>query len=225
MRTFVADLIPKIQKFSKKLDDLTKLTNQHWVSIGDIDEKKRVFIFRSNHELVISENGIAELGTWDYMGNQCLLLKTINVNYLLKHGFFDEHIIALKLDSTDEYAFFVNETKYGNELNTVADILRFLENKYLNNKAFPGGLGANKNRAIHNEDYSYKVISSVWHFHLSRGGHMTYKIRFMDNFIGEVYKGGFSGKYYYINLFKVISYCDSLEEAALNLYKNRMSAF
>ena len=76
MKTFIADIIPKIQRFSQKLDDLTKLTNQHWVSLGDIADEKRVFIFRGNNQLLISVNGIVEKGSWDYLGNQSLLLET-----------------------------------------------------------------------------------------------------------------------------------------------------
>lgn len=125
MRTFIADIIPKIQRFSQRLDDLTKLTNQHWVSLGDIHQTKRVFIFRANNQLLISDNGIVEKGSWEYLGNQSLLLETEATSYLLKHGFFDENVIALKLDSTDSYAFFVNETKYNRELNSVQDVLVF----------------------------------------------------------------------------------------------------
>jgi hypothetical protein len=134
MRTFFADIIPKIQRFSQKLDDLTKLTNQHWVSINDMDQDKRVFIFRQNNQLLISENGIVEKGSWEYLGNQSLLIDTKNESYLLKHGFFDEHVIALKLDSTDNYAFFVNETRYDKELNNITDVLKFLSDKYLSKK-------------------------------------------------------------------------------------------
>jgi len=50
MKTFITDIIPKIQRFSQKLDDLAKLTNQNWVSLGDIADEKRVFIFRKNNQ-------------------------------------------------------------------------------------------------------------------------------------------------------------------------------
>jgi hypothetical protein len=133
MNTYIADIIPRIQRFSKRLDDLTKLTNQHWVSLGDINQSKRVFIFRQNNQILISENGIVEKGSWEYLGNQSLLLDTKHESYLLKHGFFDENVIALKLDNTDSYAFFVNETKYDRELNNIQDVLNFLEAKYLKN--------------------------------------------------------------------------------------------
>jgi len=91
MKTFLADIIPSIAKYSQKLDDLTKLTNQHWVSLGDINQTKRVYIFRGNKQLLISENGRVEKGTWDYLGNQSLLLDT-------KDGkeAFTKHIQALE---------------------------------------------------------------------------------------------------------------------------------
>ena len=148
MRTFLADIIPKIQRFSQKLDDLTKLTNQHWVSINDIAQNKRVFIFRQNNQLLISENGLVEKGSWEYLGNQSLLIETKTESYLLKHGFFDENVIALKLDSTDNYAFFVNETKYDKELNNITDVLKFLSDKYLIQKAGSETLGSQQRQNL-----------------------------------------------------------------------------
>lgn len=133
MKTFFTDIIPKIQRYSQKLEDLTKLTNQHWVSINDINRSKRVFIFRQNNQLLISENGVVERGNWEYLGNQSLLIETNQKSYLLKHGFFDENIIALKLDSTENYAFFVNETRYDQELNTITQVLGFLFERYIKN--------------------------------------------------------------------------------------------
>jgi hypothetical protein len=143
MKTYIADIIPKIQRFSQKLDNVTKLTNQHWVSIGDIAQSKRVYIFRTNNQLLISDNGIVEKGTWEYLGNQSLLMDTSEGSYLLKHGFFDQNIIALKIDSTNNYAFFVNETKFDKELNSIEDVLQFLTIKYLSTKNNSAGNGSN----------------------------------------------------------------------------------
>jgi hypothetical protein len=89
MKTFIADIIPKIQRFSKKLDDITLLTNQHWVSLSDILNSKTVYIFRPNNQLLVSENGFVQKGTWEYLGNQSLLLDTNSQSYLLKQSFFD----------------------------------------------------------------------------------------------------------------------------------------
>jgi hypothetical protein len=62
MKTYFADIIPKIQRFSEKLDNLALLTNQHWVLIEGIEQNKTVYIFRNNNELLISINGKVEKG-------------------------------------------------------------------------------------------------------------------------------------------------------------------
>ena len=132
MRTYISDIIPRIQKFSQKLDNLTLLTNQHWVVIDDIDETKNVYIFRQNNELLISRNGKVERAKWEYLGNNSLLIDLKEQSYLFRHGFFDENVLALKLDSKEEYAFLVNETKYDREQNSSKSVTEFLNRKYVN---------------------------------------------------------------------------------------------
>lgn len=131
MKTFLSDIFPKIQRFSEKLDNLTLLTNQHWVSIDNISSNKTVYIFRSNNELLVSTNGKVEKANWEYLGNKSLLIDKKTDSYLFKHGFFDENILALKVDSSEEYAVFVNENKYDGELNSIERVLEFLRRKYL----------------------------------------------------------------------------------------------
>jgi len=222
MRTFVADIIPRIQRFSKRLDDLTKLTNQHWVSLGDIDQAKRVYIFRANNKLLISENGRVEKGSWEYLGNQSLLLETKDESFLLKHGFFDENVIALKLDSTDNYAFFVNETKYNGELNNIADIIRFLDNKYLRSNN-GGGLGSKERPAeFDNIPFSYTVESETDCFNIFWGSHITYSVKYSSGQLGVAYKGTTTDKYFYMDSTFGKQYFNSMDEVAfnLNLYLN-----
>ena len=132
MKTFIADIIPKIKKFSEKLDNITYLTNQHWVVIDELKNTKFVYIFRSNKELLISQNGKVVKGKWEYLGNNSLLIEKKDESFLFRHGFFDRNILALKVDGKDEYAFLVNENNYGGELNTIDKVLAFLESKYLN---------------------------------------------------------------------------------------------
>jgi len=131
MKTFLSDIFPKIQRYSEKLDNLTLLTNQHWVSIDDILSSKTVYIFRTNNELLVSTNGKVEKAKWEYLGNKSLLIDKKLDSYLFKHGFFDENILALKVDSSEEYAVFVNENKYEGELNSIDRVFDFLRRKYL----------------------------------------------------------------------------------------------
>ena len=133
MKTYLTDLIPKIQRFSKKLDDLTTLTNQHWIVVDELMSVKNIYIFRSNNELLISVNGKVEKAKWEYLGNNSLLIDKKDESFLFKHGFLDENILALKVDSKEEYAFLVNENKYEGELNSFSTIIDFLTKKYIKN--------------------------------------------------------------------------------------------
>lgn len=142
MKTFIADIIPKIRRYSQKLDNITLLTNQHWVVIDELRNSKFVYIFRSNSELLISQNGKVEKGKWEYLGNNSLLIERKGESYLFRHGFFDSNVLALKVDGLDEYAFLVNENNHGGELNSIDKVLVFLEKRYLNmiplNQLLPG---------------------------------------------------------------------------------------
>ncbi|GEO11559.1 hypothetical protein [Segetibacter aerophilus] len=137
MKTFIADIFPKLQQFSNKLDNLTLLTNQHWVSLDNILSNKTVYIFRTNNELLVSTNGKVEKAKWEYLGNQSLLIDKSNDSFLFKHGFFDENILALKVDSNEEYAVFVNENKYDGELNSIDRVFNFLSETYLSPRIKP----------------------------------------------------------------------------------------
>ena len=122
MKTYFFDLIPRLQRYSEQLDDLTKLTNQHWVVVDEIANSKNVYIFRTNNELLISQNGKVERAKWEYLGNNSLLIDKREEIYLFKQGFLDENVLALKVDSKDEYAFLVNENKYDGDLNSINKI-------------------------------------------------------------------------------------------------------
>ncbi len=199
MVTYITSIISQIQHFSKNLDDIALLTNQHWVSLGEIDQAKKVYIFDKNGSLDIYENGHeVDSGTWKF-GNQSLKLKLKNGGYLLNHGFFDENVIALKLDSTEGYTFFVNETKYSGELNNIFDIIQFLENKYLSgsSKDSPNIRFGKKDKLgniiIPNYSRGEYVLHSQWF----ESDFYTFVISFEDNVVGTLFKRKSDNKYYF----------------------------
>jgi hypothetical protein len=106
MQTYLSDIIPSISRYSKQLNDETLLTSRHWVVIDEIANRKNIYIFRKNRDLLISTNGLVEKGKWDYL-------------------------LALKIEGGDEYAFLVNEKKYDENLNSVMSIHSFLTKKYI----------------------------------------------------------------------------------------------
>lgn len=212
MKTYIAEIIPRLIRFSNKLDDLAKLTNQHWVSLSEIEDSKKVYIFRDNNQLIISDNGIVEKGSWEFLGNNTILLETKNISLLLKHGFFDENVIALKIDSTDSYIFFVNENKYDFELNSIDDVLSFLEKKYLkdDNKFDSSPIDEMLNLNIP----KYKILSITEKRVLFQLKNKVFKIQFSDGKIGEIFLNVKNNKAY----FKAKSKNPSL--TYLHYYKN-----
>ena len=132
MQSYILDIIPKILRFSRKLDDSSNLIGHHWVLFNDsLNETKTVFIFRSQNELIIAKNGIIEKSKWEYLGNDSIILETKENTLLLKHGFVDEKILALKRDSFNDYSIFINESKANQEFNSIEDIVGFLSRTYL----------------------------------------------------------------------------------------------
>jgi hypothetical protein len=131
MKTFLLDIIPKLQQYSQKLDDLTLLTNQHWVVFDEIMHAKYIYIFKSDSELLIANNGRVEKAKWEYLGNNSLLIDRKQESFLFKMVFMDKHVLAMKIDSNDGFALLINENKYNGELNTLESIVDFLTKTYL----------------------------------------------------------------------------------------------
>ena len=92
MKTFLLDLIPKLQRCSEKLDNLTLLQNHHWILLDEVNNSRTIYIFRESNELLLSYNGKVEKAKWEYLGNNTLLIDRKEESLLFKHGFFDENI-------------------------------------------------------------------------------------------------------------------------------------
>jgi hypothetical protein len=134
MKTYIADIIPKIKKFSEKLDNETLLKKNPWVVIDEISSTKCLYIFRDNGNLIISQNGIVDEGKWEYLGSNRLLIKRRGESFLFNNGFFNENVLALQVEGRDEYAFLVNEIKFNQmELTSFEEINNFLEEMYVKN--------------------------------------------------------------------------------------------
>ncbi len=127
-----------------------------------------MYIFRSNNELLISQNGKVEKGKWEYLGNNSLLIDKKDESYLFRHGFFDDTVLALKIDGKEEYAFLVNENKFGEEVNSIATVFGFLKNKYLSIDGVFKLIDSNKIEEKRIE-LGYKVIDKAKQFLIGWG--------------------------------------------------------
>jgi hypothetical protein len=202
MKTFVADIIPKIQRFSKKLDNVTLLTNQHWVVLDELMNSKTVYIFRPTGELLISINGKVEKAKWEYLGKDSILIDLKEGSYLFRHGFFDENILALKIDSKDEYAMLINETSYGKELDSITSVNTFLNQKYI----IPP---VSERRKLENSKVNYKekVLESSG-YNLRMGNFKKYLVKFENNKTCYIYLKTSNNKYYIYSYGEILLFPD-----------------
>ena len=131
MITYLSNIINKAQKFSKKLDEITVLTDRQWVQVSDDKSNKKVYIFRENKELLISTNGTVERAKWDYLGaNSILIEKATSIN-LFKNAFVSDRILILRIDGSDEFALFVCESDYIEGINTIEMLSKFIQTEYI----------------------------------------------------------------------------------------------
>lgn len=132
MKTYLSEIIPNVKRFSEKLDNTALLMSNHWTVVDEESNRRMVYIFRDNNQLIISNNGQVSKATWEYLGNNSLLIDNSSGSFLFKLGFFDNNILALKVDSKNEYAFLINENEIGEIIHTVNSINEYLTNNYIN---------------------------------------------------------------------------------------------
>lgn len=121
MKAFIFDLINKLQRTSNALDAKAILCNKTWRVFSDTGEKE-VYIFMEDGKLVISSNGVVEMGTWMYVPSNQSLVITGKQNYLV-HPVICNNILALIVDGTNQCAFLLDDTKKELEaVNTIQNI-------------------------------------------------------------------------------------------------------
>ena len=129
MKIQLNKIVKNLKNYSKKLDNYAILTEQPWITKTENDNERFVIIFRKNNELLISINGKVEKGKWDYIPSMnSLIVERKSGTTLYNQGFFDDSVMILKVDGTDDYQLFANENKIES---TIEKLVQEIENKYL----------------------------------------------------------------------------------------------
>jgi len=172
METNLSVLIPRVRKLSQKFDNTSLILSHHWVLVDKINSKKKLYIFRKNKELLISEDGQVDIASWRYLGKNTLLVENNTVKNLYKHGFFDQNLIAIKIRDDENYSFFVNEEEFDHGLNSENKIAKYLYDKYLNNtikkkvtrrkrKSYSNKKNSGYYNYNFNYNYDYNVLDKI----------------------------------------------------------------
>lgn len=130
MKQYLADILPRLQKYSARLDNLSLITDTPWIQVDDSNDRV-VFIFRSKgSELLVSENGDVNTCSWEYLDYMdALLVKMGERRALYNHGFLDDAVMILSKDGSADYLLLVNEKKV--EARDRERVLSRLNRKYL----------------------------------------------------------------------------------------------
>ena len=75
METSFSELIHRVSTLSQKFYNTSLLFNNHWVLVNETNSKKKLYIFRDNNELIISEDGKVDVALWRYLGKNTLLIE------------------------------------------------------------------------------------------------------------------------------------------------------
>ena len=210
MKAYVSDLIPKLYRFSKKLDNLSLLTEKHWIILDEFPQTRTVYIFRENKDLIISRNGIVKKGSWELISNSSILINTEEENYLFKQGFIDENFLILKLNGMDRYIFFINEETNQISNISIEFITNMLEQRY------------SQNNSIQNPLPKYEIINKTRHSNIFGKKTTIATVSFENNTQGKIYIKESTDQYYIkekkqYNIGSKQHYYESLESCILAL--------
>jgi hypothetical protein len=131
MKYYLLENLNQIQSFSKRITEKILLKNNQWKMINDKNFEKTLFIFNPNGALYISTDGDVNKNlNWEYLSNGDIIIDFENQSNLFKSDFLDDTILALRKDNTNLYLLLVNESKYGETINSYSDIITYINNKY-----------------------------------------------------------------------------------------------
>ena len=124
MRDYLTSLLPRLQQFSKSLNDTAIFADVPWVFI-DGDGERVTYIFRRNNELLVSQHGEVTTGRWEYLAAmQSLLIEHASRKRLYNQGFVDNVVMALCKDGTNELFLLANQQALPD-----LDAVKYLERK------------------------------------------------------------------------------------------------
>ena len=112
MYEFIRNILPRIQSFSKRLDQIEVFVDRSWILVDEINNKHEYNFLRENNQLIMSLNGKVKLGSWKLLPTGKLLIERGEGDaLLLDNAFIDKAILILKKGNSDELPFILFDDK------------------------------------------------------------------------------------------------------------------
>jgi hypothetical protein len=110
MKIYLENLIQRLINYSYSLDKIELLLDTPWVLIVD-DNNYQKYIFKRDGSLIMSSNGIAQIGSWEYLNSaKSILIDRNKDKILLNQFYFDKSVLVLKPDGfNQDYFLLANE--------------------------------------------------------------------------------------------------------------------
>ena len=213
MKYYLSEIIPKIQQFSKRLDENALFTSNEWVQFNQDSLNRIYYIFRKNGELLVTEKGIGKKIKWENLGNGRITIEEESTFYHFRIAFYDGLFLVMNLNDTNQYVFFLNETKLEMDFKTINQINSHLEKKY----------------SVLDSSEEYSIFSSITYIEeqpistwdLVLGKYEIINIEFSNGIKGGIGKGGNTKKYFYSHSRNGIVYCEyDKKDCIFKLYQH-----
>jgi hypothetical protein len=122
MIEYLSSIIPRLEKFSRKLDKTEIFVEKTWIHI-DESSNHHEYMFMRDKRLILSVNGAVITGTWELLPNGKLLLNRVKDEILFQNIFFTDAIMILQKSGSNEDPFtFINEDRIPD-----LDVVRYLQ--------------------------------------------------------------------------------------------------
>ena len=86
MKNYIVSIIPNLKKYSRKLNDISLLTQDGWALIDSSPSKSKIYYFKSDNELLITYRGKVKHGSWEIIHNN-IVIKEDGGSFIFKLDF------------------------------------------------------------------------------------------------------------------------------------------
>jgi len=130
MLPYLKSLLPRLQQYSKSLDQTSVFIDKPWVMI-DENKDYHSYTFHKDGRLIMSLNGIVQIGKWEYLiGSESLLIDRVKDTVLLNQVFIQDGLMLLKKDGMADAFFTLINKKVIPDL----DCEKYLTNLFVKKK-------------------------------------------------------------------------------------------
>ena len=130
MNDYLHNTIPNLKPFNFEHHHDSLFINQQWVLVNGISNKKSIYTFKEDNVLEISTKDNEIKTSWNINIQNTFTIETEDGSITVEAYFKDDDILVLNNQEKEEFALYINTTKYEDELNSIEDINTFLREKY-----------------------------------------------------------------------------------------------